>query len=169
MLQPTASCWRGLSLRTACRTCNRTGSLNRQQEANKPFSSFLVGRGSDMAINRELGIRSLTAGLLLLSLTCVLNGAGSSDQIRSVAISPDGKLVAVDFHKGNTSFIYKIAVDTGVATRLTDAKDGEEPAQLSRRTGSASHMLTSRAITDAPGLLSSMSTDQSHVSGRPHQ
>jgi Tol biopolymer transport system component len=69
---------------------------------------------------------ALTAGLLLLSLTCVLSGASSSDQIRSVAISPDGKLVALDFHNGNSSFIYKIAVDTGVATRLTDTKDGEE-------------------------------------------
>lgn len=79
-----------------------------------------------MAINRGFGIRTLTAGLLLVSFTCVLNGAGSSDQIRSVAISPDGKLVAVDFHKDNSSFIYKIAVETGVATRLTEAKDGEE-------------------------------------------
>jgi Tol biopolymer transport system component len=79
-----------------------------------------------MAINRECGIRALGGGLLLLFLTCVSNGASPSGQIRSVAISPDGKLVAVDFEKGNTSFIYKIAVDTGVATRLTDAKDGEE-------------------------------------------
>jgi len=64
--------------------------------------------------------------MLLLFLTCVLNGVSSSHQIRSAAISPDGKLVALDLHKDNTSFIYKIAVDTGVATRLTDAKDGEE-------------------------------------------
>jgi hypothetical protein len=76
--------------------------------------------------HRGLGIRTLTAALLLLSFTCVLSGAGSSDQIRSVAVSPDGKLLAVDFRKDNTSFIYKIAVETGVATRLTDAKDGEE-------------------------------------------
>jgi Tol biopolymer transport system component len=45
---------------------------------------------------------------------------------RSVAISPDGKLIAVDVGKGSTSFIYKIAVDTGSATRLTNAKTGEE-------------------------------------------
>lgn len=99
MLQPAASRWRGLSLRAACRTWNRTGSLSRQQEANKAFSGFFVGRGSDMAINRGFGIRALTAVLLLLSFTCVLNGASSSDQIRSVAISPDGKLVAVAFHR----------------------------------------------------------------------
>ena len=71
-------------------------------------------------------MRALRCLMLLLSLAQMSNGASPSGQIRSVAISPDGKLVAVDFHKANTSFIYKIAVDTGVATRLTDAKDGEE-------------------------------------------
>lgn len=75
-------------------------------------------------------MRALGGGLLLLFLllflTCVSNGASSSGEIRSVAISPDGKLVAVDFEKSGTSFVYKISVETGVATRLTDAKDGEE-------------------------------------------
>ena len=50
----------------------------------------------------------------------------SPDHIRSVAVSPDGKIIAVDFEKGGASFIYKIAVDTGNATRLTDAKKGNE-------------------------------------------
>ena len=69
----------------------------------------------------------LRGGLLLLFLfPRVSYGSSPSGLIRSVAISPDGKLVAVEFQKGSTSFIYKIAVDTGVATRLTDAKDGEE-------------------------------------------
>lgn len=63
---------------------------------------------------------------LLLCLTWMSNGASSSGRIRSVSVSPGGKLIAIDFEKGNNSFIYKIAVDTGVATRLTDAKDGEE-------------------------------------------
>jgi len=63
--------------------------------------------------------------LLLLFLPASYAGT-SAGQIRSVAISPDGKLIAVDFGKGNSSFIYEISVDTGVATRLTDAKDGEE-------------------------------------------
>jgi Tol biopolymer transport system component len=53
-------------------------------------------------------------------------GPSTSGQIRSVAVSPDGKLVALEFVKGSTSFIYNIAVDTGMATRLTGAKDGEE-------------------------------------------
>jgi Tol biopolymer transport system component len=43
-----------------------------------------------------------------------------------VAISPDGKLIAVDFGKGGASFIYRIIVETGIATRLTDAKTGAE-------------------------------------------
>ena len=46
--------------------------------------------------------------------------------MRGVAISPDGKLIAVEFRRGSTSFIYKIAVDTGIAIRLTDTKAGVE-------------------------------------------
>jgi Tol biopolymer transport system component len=47
-------------------------------------------------------------------------------RMQAVAISPDGKLVAVTYISGDTSFIYKIALDTGKAVRLTDAKAGEE-------------------------------------------
>jgi Tol biopolymer transport system component len=80
-----------------------------------------------MAINAGFGLRALRGGtLLLLLLTRMSYGGSSSAQIRSVAVAPDGKLIAVDFGKGNTSFIYKIAVDTGSATRLTNAKTGEE-------------------------------------------
>jgi Tol biopolymer transport system component len=71
-------------------------------------------------------MRALAGVPLLLFFTWMSNGAVSSGQIRSVAVAPDGKIVAFDFVKGSTSFIYKIAVDTGVTTRLTDAKDGEE-------------------------------------------
>jgi Tol biopolymer transport system component len=53
-------------------------------------------------------------------------GGTSSGQIRSVAISPDGKLIAVDFGKESTSFIYRVDVETGKATRLTNAKTGAE-------------------------------------------
>jgi len=66
-------------------------------------------------------------GLSLLFLHPLVASAGkSSGQIRSIAISPDGKLVAVDFKRGSTSFIYKVSVDTGIATRLTNAKAGAE-------------------------------------------
>jgi Tol biopolymer transport system component len=63
----------------------------------------------------------------LLFLQSLIACAGrSSGQIRSLAISPDGKLIAVDFGKDNTSFIYVVSVDTGIANRLTDAKAGAE-------------------------------------------
>ena len=66
-------------------------------------------------------------GLSLLLFHAFASCAGKpSGQIRSLAISPDGKLIAVDFGEDNTSFIYKVIVDTGVATRLTDAKTGAE-------------------------------------------
>ena len=72
-------------------------------------------------------VRVLRRGLLLLFLLppAVCSGA-SSGQIWSVAVSPDGKFIAVAFGKGNTSFIYKVSVGTGVATRMTDAKTGKE-------------------------------------------
>ncbi len=79
-----------------------------------------------MAINGNFGLRILNAGLFLLLLTCFSHGSSSSGQIRSLAVSPDGKLIAVEFAKGNTSFIYKIPVETGKATRLTNAKTGVE-------------------------------------------
>lgn len=63
----------------------------------------------------------------LLFLQPLIACAGkSSGQIRSLAISSDGRLIAIDFGKDNTSFIYKVSVDTGNATRLTDAKTGAE-------------------------------------------
>ena len=75
---------------------------------------------------RYAAMRALAGVPLFLFLTWMSYSASASGQIRSVAVSPDGKLVAFDFEKGGTSFVYKIAVDTGVTTRLTDAKDGEE-------------------------------------------
>lgn len=70
---------------------------------------------------------ALVGGLLFLLLFPSLTySAASSGRIESVSVSPDGKLIAVSFAKGTTSFIYTIAVDTGAATRITDAKDGEE-------------------------------------------
>jgi len=69
----------------------------------------------------------LVGGLLLPLVVCFVSyGKTSSGQMGSLAISPDGKLIAINFEQGNTSFIYEIAVDTGVATRLTKAKAGVE-------------------------------------------
>jgi Tol biopolymer transport system component len=65
-------------------------------------------------------------GLSLLFLHPVVACAGkSSSEIRSLAISPDGKLIAVGFGE-DTTFIYKVSVETGIATRLTDVKIGAE-------------------------------------------
>jgi Tol biopolymer transport system component len=46
--------------------------------------------------------------------------------MKSINLSPDGKIVAVEFKKGSTAFIYKVSADTGDATRLTTAKAGHE-------------------------------------------
>jgi len=43
-----------------------------------------------------------------------------------VSISPDGKILAVAYEKDHTIFIYKVAVDSGISTRLTNATSGEE-------------------------------------------
>jgi Tol biopolymer transport system component len=65
--------------------------------------------------------------LLLLSTSLLLaSDSNNTAQIRGLSVSPDGKLLAVDLGKGGTSFIYKIAVDTGKASRLTNATTGEE-------------------------------------------
>ena len=72
-------------------------------------------------------IRALrTSFFLLLLHPLAVCSASSSGQIRSFAISPDGKFIAVDFAKSSTSVIYMIPVDTGNATRLTGAKTGAE-------------------------------------------
>ena len=80
-----------------------------------------------MAINKQFGLGALTGTIVLLLFVSPMSFSGStSSQIRSVAVSPDGKLLAIDFGKGSSSFVYKIAVDTGCATRLTNAKTGKE-------------------------------------------
>jgi Tol biopolymer transport system component len=65
--------------------------------------------------------------LLFLTLaTSFLCGGDSRSRIRSVAISPDGKLIAVDHGDGKASYIYRVPVDTGAATRFTNASTGNE-------------------------------------------
>jgi Tol biopolymer transport system component len=64
--------------------------------------------------------------VLLLLLARTLYAGSSKWQITTLAVSPDGRLIALVAQKDRTSFIYKVPIDTGIATRLTDAKDGEE-------------------------------------------
>jgi len=59
----------------------------------------------------------------LLTVTCA---AGPAPQVTGLSVSPDGKLIAVTYETRGTTFIYKVYADTGNATRLTDAKAGEE-------------------------------------------
>ena len=85
------------------------------------------GESLRLGVNGGAVFRVLRNGLILLFLLRPMICIGKPpDHIGSVAVSPDGKLIAVDFVKGGTSFIYKIAVDTGNATRLTNAKTGRE-------------------------------------------
>jgi Tol biopolymer transport system component len=71
--------------------------------------------------------KSLRGSLLVLLLIPRVTCGGASDgRMTSVSVSPDGKVIAVTYEKERTLFIYKISMDTGEATRLTDAKDGTE-------------------------------------------
>jgi Tol biopolymer transport system component len=80
-----------------------------------------------MRTDGNLSLLTRIGGLVLLLLLARTLYAGSSKwQITTLAVSPDGKLLALTAAKESTSFIYIVPVDTGVATRLTDAKDGEE-------------------------------------------
>jgi len=66
-------------------------------------------------------------GLLFLFFFTSLAGSGNhSGLIESVSVSPDGKFLAVEYTKSKNTFIYRVAVDTGHATRLTNAKTGAE-------------------------------------------
>ncbi|MFZ0481029.1 MAG: hypothetical protein WAL71_17955 [Terriglobales bacterium] len=80
-----------------------------------------------MAKNGGDMFKAIRMGLLLLfTLPPVACSRNSSGQMREVSVSPDGKFIAVVYAKDRTYFIYKIAMDTGNATRLTDTKTGAE-------------------------------------------
>lgn len=67
-------------------------------------------------------------GCLLLAISLWIPGChrSPSARIESVTISPNGKLLAIDLWIRDSSFIYKVDVVSGNATRLTDAKAGGE-------------------------------------------
>ncbi len=99
----------------------------RAESTSGHFVWCLHAKDLTMAINKQFGLCALTGTLIsLLFVSPMSYGGSTSSQIRSVAVSPDGKLIAVDFGKRGASFIYKIAIDTGNATRVTNAKTGEE-------------------------------------------
>jgi len=78
-------------------------------------------------MHRRKALRFLSGGFLLLILFSTIGcNRVPSSRMESVAISPDDKLLAIVLGDDNTSFIYKVDVDSGNATRLTDAKAGRE-------------------------------------------
>jgi len=81
-----------------------------------------------MATNGKLSFLTRIGGLILLLFLPAHTSYGRSSrwQITSVAVSPDGRLIALVAQKDRTSFIYTVPIDSGIATRVTDAKDGEE-------------------------------------------
>lgn len=83
-----------------------------------------------MASNGGLRVFFLTriGGLILLLFFLAHTSCERSSrwQITSVAVSPDGRMIALVAQKDRTSFIYTVPIDTGIPRRLTDAKDGEE-------------------------------------------
>jgi Tol biopolymer transport system component len=63
---------------------------------------------------------------IVFFLVAVACAGSPSGHINGLAVSPDGKLIFVTYEAGGTAFIYKIPVETGNATRLTNATTGKE-------------------------------------------
>ena len=80
-----------------------------------------------MAMNESQASRLLRRGLLL-AIFFSIPGCHRSPSARfeSVAISPDGRLLAIELGNNNASFIYKVDAVSGNAGRLSDAKFGSE-------------------------------------------
>ncbi len=71
--------------------------------------------------------RLLTVGFVLLLLHPLVSCSGqSSGEISGISASSDGKFLAVTFVKDKIFRIYRIALDTGKASRFTEATTGEE-------------------------------------------
>lgn len=60
---------------------------------------------------------------LLPSLAC---NASSNGEVHGIDVSPDGKLLAVTFVINKSFLIYRIPLDTGRASRITQNESGEE-------------------------------------------
>jgi TolB protein len=74
------------------------------------------------AIAKVIGV-TLVLWFLLLPPMC---SAKPPRRVENLAISPDGKFIALSYLSGDTTFIYTVALETGKAVRLTSAKTGEE-------------------------------------------
>src|ERR1700680_1558007 len=86
--------------------------------------------------------------------------AGGGGRIDDITFSPDGKFIALSYSKTGSCFIYKVALDTGSAIRLTHVKAGCESSptfsadgkfiaySYAGASGAHSHIL----ITDVDGV-----------------
>lgn len=72
-------------------------------------------------------LRVLRCGALLLFLMpAVILASDHLGRIETLSVSPDGKLIAATYETAHTRLIYRIALDTGRATRLTKTESGWE-------------------------------------------
>jgi Tol biopolymer transport system component len=71
-------------------------------------------------------LKRLVFFILLFISPLIASAESTFRHIRSLAITPDGRSIAIDFGKDNESFIYIIRADTGIASRLTTVKTGAE-------------------------------------------
>lgn len=66
---------------------------------------------------------SLCVLFFLLAIACDGNPSG---RISGLAVSPDGRSMVFTYEEGGSAFLYEVSVETGKATRLTNATTGEE-------------------------------------------
>jgi Tol biopolymer transport system component len=115
-------------------------------------------------------ISKLVPGCLVSLVFLPMAWSGtSSGRMESVSVSPDGKVIAVDFVKDKTSHIYLIAVDTGNATRLTHTNSAGE-SNLTFSPDGEPIAYTYFPEDNAPSRLSSETPmGQTCMSGRVHR
>ena len=78
-------------------------------------------------VRRNFRLRIVLLSLVLLAgVSCLSYASSKTGKIESLAISPDGKVVAFSFRRDEKSFIYLAATENGVAKRLTKADAGGE-------------------------------------------
>lgn len=82
-----------------------------------------------MRVEYPIFLSARKFAIVILAVAAVAHvsyGHKSPHQIQSVAISPNGKLLAIVYGDETHSFIYEVAVDTRKISRLTAAASGEE-------------------------------------------
>jgi Tol biopolymer transport system component len=92
-----------------------------------PAENFVIPTREEKPAMRRAPVRMVRVALVFSFFLLANICAGKPQRrVESLAISPDGKLIALSYSSGDTTFIYTVAVDTGHAVRLTSAKTGKE-------------------------------------------